>query len=114
LTTRGRFAAAALDALRGTPAPFDARQANGQPNVISVFGSGLGSDGTDVNGNHSASVQVTFDGMPGTVLYAGRAPGFTGLNQFNVQFPAGLASGTRTMVFSRNGIPSAPVTVTIK
>jgi uncharacterized protein (TIGR03437 family) len=114
LTANGRGAAAALDALRGTPAPFDARQANGQPNVISVFGSGLGSDGTDVNGNHSASVQVTFDGMPGTVLYAGRAPGFTGLNQFNVQFPAGLASGTRTMVFSRNGIPSAPVTVTIK
>jgi uncharacterized protein (TIGR03437 family) len=59
-------------------------------------------------------VTVSFDGIPGTVTYAGRAPGFTGLNQFNVQFPAGIASGTRTMVIARNGIASAPVTVAIK
>jgi uncharacterized protein (TIGR03437 family) len=114
VSANGRGAATAIDAIRGTPAPFDARQANGQPNIIAVFGSGLGTDGTDVNGNQAGSVQVTFDGMAGVVSYAGRAPGFTGLNQFNVQFPAGIAAGTRTMVISRNGIPSAPVTVAIR
>ena len=106
--------ASAVDALRGGGAPFAATQANGQPNIIAVFGTGLGIDGTDVNGDQAASTRVTFDGVAGTVLYAGRAPGFTGLNQFNVQFPAGLASGARTLVLTRNGIASQPVTVTIR
>ena len=114
VSANGRGAATAIDAIRGTPAPFDARQANSQPNIIAVFGSGLGSDATDVNGNVASSLTVTFDGVPGTVTYAGRAPGFTGLNQFNVQFPAGLSAGTKTMIISRNGIPSAPVTVAIR
>ena len=95
-----------LDALRGTVAPFAATQANGQPNVISVFGTGLGLDGTDVSGDLAGNVRVTFDGEAGNVLYAGRAPGFIGLNQFNVQFPANLAAGARTLVITRNGIPS--------
>jgi uncharacterized protein (TIGR03437 family) len=114
LTANGRGAAAAVDALRGTAAPFNARQDTGQPNIIAVFGSGLGIDATDTNGNQAGSVQATFDGVPGVVLYAGRAPNFTGLNQFNIQFPAGIAAGTRTLVISRNGIASAPVTVTIR
>lgn len=104
----------AVDALRGTVGPFAAKQANGQPNVIAVFGTGLGLDGTDVNGDQAGSVRVTFDGVAGNVLYAGRAPGFVGLNQFNVQFPANIAAGARTMVISRNGIPSQSVTVTIR
>ena len=65
MTANGRGAASAIDAVRGTPAPFDAKQANGQPNIIAVFGTGLGTDATDTNGNQSGSVQVTFDGVAG-------------------------------------------------
>jgi uncharacterized protein (TIGR03437 family) len=32
------------------------------------------------------------------VLYAGRAPGFTGLNQLNITLTAGISSGTHTLV----------------
>lgn len=104
----------AVDALRGNVGPFNAKQANGQPNVIAVFGTGLGIDATDVSGDQAGSVRVTFDGVAGNVLYAGRAPGFVGLNQLNTQFPANITAGARTMVVTRNGIPSQPVTVTIR
>lgn len=113
-TANGRGAVSAIDAVRGNSAPFDAKQANGQPNIIALFGTGFGADATDTNGNQAGSTQVTFDGVAGTVLYAGRAPGFTGLNQINVQFPANITAGTRTMIISRNGLASAPVTVTIR
>ncbi|MEP7336802.1 MAG: hypothetical protein ABI977_03590, partial [Acidobacteriota bacterium] len=93
----GNGAAVALDAFTFTPPPFNATQLNGQPNIIAVFGTGLGNDAT--NGNDStnvdvnvgASVQATIDGQPVMVSYAGRAPGFVGLNQLNIAFPAGLA-----------------------
>jgi uncharacterized protein (TIGR03437 family) len=74
----------------------------------------LGIDVTDANGNVAGNVTATFNGTAGTVLYAGRAPGFVGLNQFNIQFPANLSAGTYALVVARNGIPSAPVTVTVK
>ena len=114
LNATGSGAAAALDAIRYTHAPFDARQADGSPNILAVYGSGLGWDATDTDGNFASSVTATFNGMAGRVLYAGRAPGFTGLNQFNLQFPAGLSAGTYTLVVARNGIASSPVSVTVK
>ena len=110
----GTGAAAAIDALRNSYAPFDARQANGSPNILAVFGSGLGVDATDVDGNVASGMTATFNGTPGNVLYAGRAPGFVGLNQFNIQLPAHLSAGTYTLVIARNGIPSGPVTVTVR
>ncbi len=110
----GSGAAAALDAIRYTHAPFDSRQADGSPNILAVYGTGLGWDVTDNNGNVAGSVTATFNGTPGQVLYAGRAPGFTGLNQFNIQFPAGLSAGTYALVIARNGIASSPVSVTVK
>jgi uncharacterized protein (TIGR03437 family) len=114
MNATGAGAAAAIDAIRYTTGPFEARQADGSPNIIAVFGSGLGIDVTDANGNAANSVTAMFNGAAGTVLYAGRAPGFAGLNQFNIQFPAGLSAGTYALVIARNGIPSAPVTVTVK
>ncbi|HKC89456.1 MAG TPA: hypothetical protein VKG02_25965, partial [Blastocatellia bacterium] len=102
----GSGPAAAVDAFTGALGPFNAKQSNGQPNIISVFGTGLGADATDVDRNVNASVQATIDGASATVDYAGRAPGFTGLNQFNLIFPANITSGSHTLVFSRNGIPS--------
>src|SRR5581483_10579363 len=113
----GNGPAAAIDGVNFTGPPFNAKLANGQPNVIAVYGSGLGADATDVDGNLNASsqvVQATIDGNPVTVSYAGRAPAFTGLNQFNVFFPANITSGNHTLVFSRNGVPSNQTTIAIK
>lgn len=110
----GNGAAVALDAFTFTPPPFNATQLNGQPNAIAVFGTGLGNDATDIDGNVSASVQATIDEQPVSVSYAGRAPGFAGLNQLNITFPVGLASGTHKLVVSRNGVSSNSVSIVIK
>lgn len=110
----GTGAASALDAFTFAPGPFNAKQANGQPNIIAVFGTGLGSDVTDADGNANASTTATIDGNAVTVNYAGRAPGFTGLNQFNIVFPANITSGTHTLIISRNGIASREVTITVR
>ncbi len=110
----GTGAAAAIDALTGVPPPFNATQANGQPNIIAVFGTGLGADATDVDGNVNTSVQARIDGNPVTVQYAGCVPGFTGLNQFNLVLPAGITSGTHTLTVARGGATSNSVTITIK
>lgn len=114
LNQAGTDEAAALDAFTFTAAPFNATRADGQPNVIAFFGSGLGADATDIDGNVAASVQATIDGAPATVQYAGRAPGFTGLNQCNVVLPAGIASGTHSVQLTRNGIISNAVTMTVR
>jgi uncharacterized protein (TIGR03437 family) len=111
LNQSGSGPAAAADAFSGAPAPFNATRANGEPNVISVFGTGLGADATDVEGNVNASVQASIGGQAVTVLYAGRAPGFVGLNQLNILLPAGIASGTHTVIISRNGVVSNTVTI---
>lgn len=113
-TANGTGPAVAVDALTGAGAPFNATQANGQPNIISVFGTGLGADATDLDANVNASVQATIGGRVAAVQYAGRAPGFIGLNQFNLQFPAGIAAGTHTLVISRNGIASNSVTIVVR
>ena len=110
----GTGTAVALDAFTFTPGPFNAKQSNGQPNIIAVFGTGLGSDVTDNDGNAAGSTTATIDGASVAVGYAGRAPGFAGLNQFNITFPATITSGTHTLVISRNGIAAREVTITIR
>jgi uncharacterized protein (TIGR03437 family) len=114
LNSSGGGPAAALDAITSMPAPFNATQANGQPNIISVYGTGLGADATDVDGNVSASVQALIDGNPVTALYAGQAPGLVGVNQFNIQLPAGIPSGAHTLTISRGGATSNTVTIAIR
>jgi uncharacterized protein (TIGR03437 family) len=110
----GSGPAVALDAFTFTRAPFNATSANGAPNILVFFATGLGSDATDVEGNVKDSVQVLIGDRPATVLYAGRAPGLVGLNQLNVQLPAGITSGTHTVVARRNNNASNAVTVAIK
>ncbi len=105
---------AALDAFTFQAAPFNAKRANGDANIISVYGTGAGNDGTDVDGNVAASFSATIDGAAARVTYAGRAPGFPGLNQFNVVLPAGIASGDHKLVLSRASIPSNEVVVRIR
>lgn len=110
----GTGAAAALDAFTFAPGPFNAKQSNGQPNIVAVFGTGLGADVTDANGDAASSTTATLDGAAVSVGYAGRAPGFIGLNQFNITLPATLASGNHTLVIARNGIAAREVTIPIK
>jgi len=110
----GNGAAVALDAFTFTVAPFSATQSNGQPNVIALFATGLGNDATDIDGNVATSVQATIDGAPVTVSYAGRAPGFVGLNQLNIAFPAGIASGNHKLTVARNGTNSNVVSISVK
>lgn len=110
----GSGASTALDAINFTGTPFNPKQANGEPNFIALFVTGLGADGTDIDGNLNANVQVTLNGNPVTVQYAGRAPGFVGLNQINFQLPANIAAGTYNVVVSRNGFPSNTTTIAIR
>jgi uncharacterized protein (TIGR03437 family) len=114
LNQSGAGAAAALDAITFTGAPFAATQASGEPNIIAIYGTGLGVDATDVDGNVSASVQARIDGNPAVVQYAGRAPGLVGLNQLNIVLPVGITPGTHTVVVARNGVVSNAVTIAIR
>lgn len=110
----GSGAAAALDAIKYTPAPFDAKLPNGDPNVIAVFGTGLGSDATDGGGDVEAEVTARMDGNPVTLLYAGQAPGLVGANQFNVVLPVTITSGVHALTFTRGGVTSNTTTLAIR
>lgn len=114
LNASGTGAAAAVDALTGAPAPFSPRRGSGQPNIISFYGTGLGADATDTGSDVNASVQARIDGAPVSLLYAGPAPGFVGLNQWNIVLPSGISSGMHTVVVSRNGVDSNTVTIAIQ
>lgn len=105
--------AAALDAITFAGAPFSPTREGGQPNIIAVFGTGLGGDATDLEVDVKASVEVTIDGMVATLTYAGSATNFVGLNQFNVVLPVGISSGNHTLIVKRNGRTSNPVTIAI-
>lgn len=110
----GTGEAAALDALKFTGSPFDAKREGGAPNIIAIFFTGLGADATDVDADLSAEVTATIDGQSVTVLYAGRAPGFTGLNQMNLVLPDNITAGTHALVITRQGRSSNTVGLTIK
>ncbi|GEM_PF-2236820 len=114
MNSTGAGAAAAVDALTGAPPPFNATRAGGGPNIIAVYGTGLGADATDVDGNVNDSVTARICDVEAQVLYAGRAPGFVGLNQFNVMFPAGISSRICSLTFTRGGVASNVVTIQIR
>jgi uncharacterized protein (TIGR03437 family) len=69
--------------------------------VVTFFGIGFGAVTPDVPAGRIArgatavtgTVDVTFDGMPAKVLYAGLSPGSVGLYQFNVVVPDSAAPG---------------------
>jgi uncharacterized protein (TIGR03437 family) len=66
---------------------------------IALYATGLGAV-TSRNGLQVASVlpQVWIDGIQATVAFAGRAPGYQGLDQINVQIPTGVHRGTSVPV----------------
>lgn len=110
----GSGEAAALDAFDYTRPPFKATRSDGEPNIIAVFCTGLGENGTDADGNFAAGIEARLDGQAVKVLYAGRAPGFTGLNQLNILFPPGLAAGNHKLAVTGNGFNSNPVSITVR
>jgi len=114
LSQNGQGEAAAIDAFSGRSGPFSATAPNGMPNIIALFATGLGADATDVDGNFGGDVEVTIDGIAASSLYAGRAPGYTGLNQMNILLPVGISSMTHSLVVTRHGVASNIVTIAIK
>jgi len=75
--------------------------------VISLYATG--------QGNASGSTTVSIAGYNAPVLYAGPAPGFSGLMQINAQIPCGfLPPGSQSVVLSVDGqFSQAGVTVAI-
>ena len=54
----------------------------------------------------TAPVAITIGGMPATVTFAGLAPGFPQIYQFNVQVPDGLSDGDQPVVAEIGGVAS--------
>lgn len=75
-------------------------------NYESIYLTGLGLN--------QAAPTVTIDGLGARVTYAGPAPGFSGLDQINVQIPAGARTGTPVPVVVQVGPNSSnPTTLTL-
>ncbi|MEP7271227.1 MAG: DUF4394 domain-containing protein [Acidobacteriota bacterium] len=88
-----------------------------RPDHLVLFGTGIrnapGANPGDSNGVAEA-VTVTIQGIPAVVLWAGPAPGNTGLDQINVVIPPSLAGAGRVQVkVTVAGQTSNVVTVTI-
>ncbi len=108
----GAGPAAAQDAFDFSGAPFRARRANGEPNIISVYGTGFGADAA--SGNVADQVRGTLNGNEVRVDYAGPAPDFPGLNQVNIVLPANIAPGNYNLVVTRNNVPGNTVVLQIR
>ncbi len=119
-TGRGDATAqATVDGMTYQQPPFDVT-VNGQPNVLVLYGTGFrnaaAADPFDGNGVAEA-VDVTIDGQPATVLYAGAQGSFSGLDQINLIIPQVLAGGGQRRVeirISVNGVEANPTTILIK
>lgn len=104
----------------------DARTPAAAGDVVAVYctglgatqpavGSGLGAPSAEPLARVVFPVTATLGGAPGTVSFAGLAPGFAGLYQVNVQIPSGVAPGTAVpLVLFQNGVASNTTTLAIR
>jgi uncharacterized protein (TIGR03437 family) len=68
--------------------------------------------GQQVNAAAAATgATISINGATFDPLYAGAAPGFTGLDQINVAIPSSLSSGKTTISVGIDGQQSPPITV---
>jgi trimeric autotransporter adhesin len=105
-----------IDAM-GNEVPILPTDANGRPNIIAVFATGLrnamAANPNDGNGVAEA-VMATIQGNPVPVAYAGLAGLSTELDQFNITIPSNLAGiGQVSLQINVNGQTSNVVTFTI-
>lgn len=71
---------------------------------VSVYLTGLGA--TEASGRLQSArftPQATVDNVPATVAWAGRAPGYAGLDQVNIIVPAGVRTGTSVPLTIKSG-----------
>lgn len=103
LSGNGVGSAAATDASTGVVISPTAPARSGQS--VALYATGLGAT-TRVGSLDVAAVTpaVTIGGRAARVLYAGRAPGFPGLDQINVEVPDGVASIRDSVVLVRSGL----------
>lgn len=88
---------------------------------ITIFSTGLGQvnppldTGVAATANATVSTpSITIDGVPANVQFSGMAPGFVGLNQVNVQVPAGTRSASNIpVVLTIDGKQSNTVTIAV-
>jgi uncharacterized protein (TIGR03437 family) len=102
----GRGEAAALDAVTLRPGPFAARQADGSPNVVALYGTGLGAE--------ELRVVASVDGREVVVQYAGKAPGSTSLDQINIVLPEGIAPGVHRVMLRYEALYANEVEITTR
>ena len=55
-----------------------------------------------------------FGGVAAKVIWAGRVPGYPGLDEIEIQVPAGVKAGNATLVVSANSRVSNGVTVAVR
>jgi uncharacterized protein (TIGR03437 family) len=92
--------------------------------TIQVFMNGLGPvDNQPATGEAAkasplsrtlATVTATIGGVTANVSFSGLAPGFEGLNQVNIDVPAGAPTGVQPLVVSTGGISSPPVNLPVQ
>ncbi len=106
LEESGRGQGAILIGNTATVAGPGARAAR-RGEAVEIYCTGLGRD---------PRVTVTIGGADAVVLFAGRAPGFEGLDQVNAVVPAGAATGAAAVVVVRaaNGRSSNAVTMAVE
>lgn len=103
-----------------TPVTFTTSLNPGQAGIIWANGLGAVTPTEDINGANGAipniaQVEVFVGGKPATVLYAGRSPGFTGLDQINFTMPdvEGCAVPVVVRMNGGNGVVSNFVSTSI-
>jgi adhesin/invasin len=92
--------------------------------VLVIYCTGLGAVDQRVDAGTAAPseplartvnpVTATLAGRQLQVLFAGLAPGFTGLYQVNAMMPEGIAQGDAPLVLTVSEQSSAPVTVAVR
>lgn len=112
--TLGGDTAAAVNAIAGVVVSQQAPLHAGV-DIVSLYLTGLGAT-TRTNGLDYASIQptVTIGGQACNLTYAGRVPGYPGLDQINCSVPAGLSGAAVPVVVTSNGRSANTVTLNIQ
>jgi uncharacterized protein (TIGR03437 family) len=105
---------AAINALSGTIVSTSAPLRSGI-DYVSLFLTGLGATTTKNGLDYAqADVALSIGGKNCPVLYAGRAPGYAGLDQVNCQIPGGLSGAAVAVAITAGGRTSNTVTLAIQ